>query len=123
MVERLVDAVGVIEFGRVEAAVGESSEGRFELSFHFFRGSGDGLLRVGGGTGDDHGLKSSDAGFELTTLVVDAGPGGVFVAEVDFDSGELSTKSIQYAVQFGFDKVGEFVMYGNVFVAVDLNLH
>jgi hypothetical protein len=119
----LVDAFGVAEFRGVEAAVGESAEGGFELAFHFFGGSGDGLLRVRGDTGDDHGLKAPDAGFELTAFVVDAGFGGVFVAEMDFDACELVAKSSQYAVQFGFDKVGEFVMDDHVFVAVDLNLH
>ena len=107
----------------VEAPGREAAEGGFEMAFHFFSSSGDGLLEVVGFAGDDKRLEASRTDFELAALVLRACLGAVAVAEVDFDPRELLVEAVEYTMQLAFDKAGEFCVKRNVPVAVDLNLH
>jgi hypothetical protein len=107
----------------VEAPGRETAEGGFEVAFHLFSSSGDGLLEVVGFAGDDKRLEASRTDFELAALVLWASFGAVAITEVDFDARELAVEAVEYTMQFAFDKVGEFCMEGDVPVAVDLNLH
>ena len=88
----------------VEAPGRETAEGGFEETFHLFSGSGDGLLEVVGFAGDDERLKASRTDFELAAFVLRACLGAVAITEVDFDPRELAVETVEYTMQFAFDK-------------------
>ena len=88
----------------VEAPGREAAEGGFEEAFHLFSGSGDGLLEVVGFAGDDERLEASRTDFELAALVLRACLGAVAITEMNFDARELAVETVEYAMQFAFDK-------------------
>jgi hypothetical protein len=65
-----------------------------------------------GGTGLDH-----------ATLIVYTELVTVDVAEVDLHAGKFAGKPLQKPIHFSSDKLDHARVYGNVFVAIDLNPH